>query len=299
MIVFTTYMDKYFGRAYAKSFGYQILLALSTDLMGCGLAGLCRRFLVYPSYAIWPASLVTIALNSSLHDNSNSSVVGPFKKIWNASRYRFFMIAFGSMFVYFWFPDYLFSALSVFNWIAWIAPNNFNLVTITSMRQGLGLNPLPTFDWNVVTHGLDPLIVPFRVTINMFVGTLIGAITIAGMYYTNAFNTAYLPILSSGMFAHTGKTYNVSAILDSQTLLDEAKYQEYSPVFMAASNIVMYYFSFAVYAAVVSYAFLYHRHDIAVGFRSLFNSFKGSDTYDFKDVHSRLMSKYKEGVAII
>lgn len=67
-LVFTQWMDRYFGQKYAKSFSYQILLALSTNLMGFGLAGLCRRFLVYPSFCLWPASLVTIALNSSLHN---------------------------------------------------------------------------------------------------------------------------------------------------------------------------------------------------------------------------------------
>lgn len=67
-LVFTQWLDKYFGQPYARSFGYQILLALSTNLMGFGLAGLCRRFLVYPSFCLWPRSLVTIALNSSLHN---------------------------------------------------------------------------------------------------------------------------------------------------------------------------------------------------------------------------------------
>lgn len=65
-------MDRYFGQKYAKSFSYQILLALSTNLMGFGLAGLCRRFLVYPAFCLWPASLVTIALNSSLHNGKPS-----------------------------------------------------------------------------------------------------------------------------------------------------------------------------------------------------------------------------------
>lgn len=70
LAVFTQWMDRYFGQKYAKSFAYQILLALSTNLMGFGLAGLTRRFLVYPSFCLWPASLVTIALNSSLHNGN-------------------------------------------------------------------------------------------------------------------------------------------------------------------------------------------------------------------------------------
>ncbi|EYE98609.1 OPT oligopeptide transporter [Aspergillus ruber CBS 135680] len=272
-IIFTQWLDKYFGQPYARSFGYQILLALSTNLMGFGLAGLCRRFLVYPSFCLWPRSLVTIALNSSLHNEENYSVLGPFQQIFNISRFRLFI-----------FPDYIFSALSLFNWIAWIAPNNYNLTAITGIKKGLGFNPMPTFDWNIVTHVLDPLIVPFHVTINTFFGVLLGGIVIIGMYWTNAYHTGYLPINTNSMHNHFGNAYNVSIILDERGWLDEAKYQAYSPVYLAASSLTMYFF-FSAYAATVSYTFLYHRHDIVLGFKSLVKSFKKK---------GRLMSVYRE-----
>ncbi|PLB50379.1 OPT oligopeptide transporter [Aspergillus steynii IBT 23096] len=293
-IIFTQWLERYFDQPYARSFGYQILLALSTDFMGFGLAGLCRRFLVYPSFCLWPRSLVTIALNSSLHNEENHSVIGPFRKFFNISRFRFFMVAFAAMFVYFWFPDYIFGALSLFNWLAWIAPTNYNLTAISGIKKGLGFNPLPTFDWNIVTHVADPLIVPFHVTINTFFGVLLGGIVIIGIYWTNAYHTGYLPINTNGMFNHFGKSYNVSMILDDRGWLDESKYQQYSPVYLAASSLNMYFFFFALYAATVSYAFLYHRHDIVLGFKSLARSFRGRQTDDFKDVHSRLMSVYRE-----
>jgi hypothetical protein len=35
------------------------------------------------------------------------------------------------MFIYFWFPNYIFQALSYFNWIVWIAPNNVNVAAIS------------------------------------------------------------------------------------------------------------------------------------------------------------------------
>ncbi|KAF7556436.1 hypothetical protein G7Z17_g1402 [Cylindrodendrum hubeiense] len=293
-IIFTQWLDKYFGQSYAKSFGYQILLALSTNLMGFGLAGLCRRFLVYPSFCLWPKSLVTIALNTSLHSEENHSVLAPFKKVFSISRFRFFMVVFASMFVYFWFPDYIFSALSLFNWIAWIAPTNFNLTAITGSKKGLGFNPLPTFDWNIVTHVHDPLIVPYHVTINTFIGCALGGFVIMGMYWTNAYNTGYLPINSNTMYNNIGEDYNVSLILDERGWLDEEKYQAYSPVFLAGSSLTMYYFFFAVYSATISYAYLYHRHDIVLGFKSLARSFKQRGTDDFKDIHTRLMSVYRE-----
>src|SRR5688572_28153881 len=39
--------------------GFQVLLILSTQAMGFGLAGVARRFLVWPSAMVWPATLIT------------------------------------------------------------------------------------------------------------------------------------------------------------------------------------------------------------------------------------------------
>lgn len=49
----------FFNQEWAKQFGYQITLSLSFQLIGYGLAGLSRRFLVYPAAAIWPRNLVS------------------------------------------------------------------------------------------------------------------------------------------------------------------------------------------------------------------------------------------------
>lgn len=45
---------------------------------------------------------------------------------------------------------------------------------------------------------------------NMFVGILIGAIMCLGVYYTNAWNTGYMPINSNYAFDNTGVPFNVS-----------------------------------------------------------------------------------------
>lgn len=167
-IVWTQVLPQYFNQQYARSFGYQILIALSTNFIGYGLAGLTRKFIgklidispnenrredkeeyqlthmiVYPSYCVWPHSLVTIALNSALHNEKNFTVPGPFKRMYSISRYKFFLWSFGAMFIYFWFPNYLFEALTFFSWITWIAPDNHNLNILTGFQNGLGVSPEP------------------------------------------------------------------------------------------------------------------------------------------------------------
>lgn len=81
------------------------------QLLGYGLAGITRRFLVYPASCIWPTTMGTIALNRAFHQDKNLPANG-----WRISRLRFFLIAFSSMFVYFWFPNMFIPLLSGFNW---------------------------------------------------------------------------------------------------------------------------------------------------------------------------------------
>lgn len=141
LIIWTQVLPQYFDQQYARSFTYMFLNAFATNFIGYGLAGLTRKFLVYPPYCVWPASLVTIALNTALHDEENLPVPGPFDRVWRVSRYRFFLYAFAAMFVYFWLPNYLFQVLSYFAWMTWFAPDNLHLNILTGMQSGLGVSP--------------------------------------------------------------------------------------------------------------------------------------------------------------
>lgn len=205
-----------------------------------------------------------------------------------------------AMFVWFWFPNYIFQALGIFNWISWIAPNNLNLNTIVGFNNGLGINPLPTFDWNNLLWDQppqDPLMVPFFNTVNKFFGCMLAGFVILGVWYSNSFSTGYLPMNSVRVYDHFGDLYNVTRAIDDKGLFDAAKYEAYSPAFLSSSYSIVYLFFFGVYTATISYSYLYHRHEIAMGFRNLINSFKKKrDTeYKYTDVHNRLMSAYSEG----
>ncbi|KAM7192183.1 OPT oligopeptide transporter domain containing protein [Rhypophila sp. PSN 637] len=305
-IVWIQFLPKYFHQEWASNLGYQILIGLSTNFIGYGMAGLCRRFLVYPSYCVWPSSLVIIAMNSAFHDTSaeTSRVLGPFKSTWKMSRLRLFAWAFGLMFVYFWFPDYIFGGMTYFSWMSWISPENGDLARITGSYSGLGLNPLPTLDWNLVTDGSerDPLVLPFYSIFNYFIGTFLSEFVILGIYYTNTFNTAYLPMNSNAPYDDFGKRYDVQAIIDERGIFDGKKYAAYSPPFLSAATAVVYMFFFALYSATITYGYLYHRHEIMLGLRGCWRDVRKKTNAESEeindlnrlDVHNRLMAAYKE-----
>ncbi|PTB63600.1 OPT-domain-containing protein [Trichoderma citrinoviride] len=278
--------------------GYGILLLLSTQLMGLGFSGLLRRFVVYPVEAIWPNILPTVALNRALLVPEKTEVVHG----WRLSRYKFFFLFFGGMFIYFWLPDFIFPALSYFAWMTWIAPNNFNLNIITGSSVGLGFNPISTFDWNVLSAYSYPLAYPFFAFFQQFLGTLLSGLIIIALYYTNTNWSAYLPINSSDIFDNTGNSYNITRVISPNTgVLNETAYKEYSPAFYSAGNLVVYGAFFAFYPLTMVFILLDAWRPLLKAYKSMTNAAISttkrilSSIYDgFDDPLTNLMRSYPE-----
>jgi hypothetical protein len=107
----------------------------------------------------------------------------------------------------------------------------------------------------------------------------------------------YLPINSNRVFDHFGELFNVSKAINEKGLFDAAKYEAYSKANLSAGYLVLYLAFFAIYTAAISYAYLYHRHEIIMGLRNLFNSFRKNKNieYEYTDIHNRLMAACPKG----
>lgn len=75
---------------------------------------------------------------------------------WKISRYGFFSVAFCASFVWYWFPDFIFTALSYFTFPCWIKPDDRVVNQVFGMTSGMGLLPL-TFDCECDRTGLQSL----------------------------------------------------------------------------------------------------------------------------------------------
>ncbi|KAI5958447.1 uncharacterized protein KGF55_005790 [Candida pseudojiufengensis] len=273
-------------------FGYQTLLILSTNFLGISFAGIIRRFAVFPTRSIWPTILPTIALNKALLQKEVKENISG----WKLSRYRWFFYVFGFSFIYNWIPTYLFNALSYFNWTTWISPMNTTLVSITGSATGLGLNPLPTFDWNIINFN-GCLIFPFYAQINQYIGTCLGFLVIVALWFSNYKWTGYIPINSSSLFNHFGTRYSVQEIVDDNSLFDQTKYDEIGPPYYSAANLVVYGAFIALYPFSIVYEGYMNRKPIWNALKGLvknFRNFKGSVYDGFNDPHTIMMKKYKE-----
>ncbi|KPM43646.1 Sexual differentiation process protein isp4 [Neonectria ditissima] len=286
-------LDRFYGETVlANSIPWQITTLLATQLIGYGCAGMARRFLVYPPSMIWQRPLANIALTKALFkDNGQDADVSA--NGWTISRYRFFVICFTAMFFWYFVPNFLFQGLALFNWVTWISPGSVTLALIAGSTCGLGLNPIPTLDWNIATYLGDPIITPLFTLMNFSTGmAFMGFIVAPILYFNNVWDGGYFPINSNRIYDNTGKHYDIRRILNSDFTLNETAYHEYSVPLLATTQTLNYAGFFCLYVAIPTHMFLWHRKEIMDGLRSVWSRKKRSA--EFKDVHNRLMSAYPE-----
>jgi len=199
-------------------------------------------------------------------------------------------------------PSYLFTALSTFSWVCWIAPNNVKINQLFGVTHGMAMGVL-TFDWGQIAYNGSPLPVPWWAAANigftivffywfltpiLYVSlpSLTTSYVLTIKQYSNVWYSAYLPLVSSHSFDNTGARYNVSQIINSDLSFNLEAYQAYSPLFISASFAVSYGLSFASIAATFTHTFLYYRRQIWIQARRSLS--------EQPDIHARLMSVYKE-----
>ena len=282
--------EMFYGNQWVD-FGYMFLLTASSQLMGFGLCFMMRKFAVIPVKAVWNQYLPGLKLNRVLCSPEKKTVVNG----WKISGFNLFFITFGISFLYFWIPGYLFQALSQFNWMTWIAPDNMNLAIATGSFGGLGINPIPSFDFNVI--GTAGFYYPFYSSLISYLGAFVSLFAVVGLYCSNYYNTAYIPINSNYLYTNEGHMYSVTDLVNQDSLFDNEKYQKIGPPFYSAANLVNYGTFFALYP----FHFVY---EVGTNYRFMWDALKSMclsirhrnrSIYDGEtDPHSIMMRAYPE-----
>ncbi|GJJ70843.1 hypothetical protein EMPS_03193 [Entomortierella parvispora] len=265
---------------YKQNFGFlaNFLLILTTQMLGYGMAGVLRRYLVYPATMVWPANLIQVALFNTLHQDEQL-LPGQW------SRYKFFLVASSAMFIYAWLPGWLFSGLTAFAWLCWIKPQSI-LMTQIGGPSGLGIGAL-SLDWNnLVSYLGSPLAVPWWAQVNIGVGVIFIAYIMTPIsYYLDLWDGKQFPILDSGLYTVNGTEYDVDAVM-TDFMLDEAKYAAYGPLRITTFFALTYGIGFAGLTSMVTHTWLYHRHKLVAQWRQ--------SRDHSEDIHHRLMKAYPE-----
>ncbi|CCK71289.1 oligopeptide transporter OPT1 KNAG_0G02310 [Huiozyma naganishii CBS 8797] len=267
-----------------QSVGYQFLLVWTSQMLGYGAAGLTRRWIVYPAACVWPQTLIAVSLFDSLH---NTAIDKTIVNGWRITRYRFFFFVLLGSFVWYWVPGYLFTGLSNFNVILWgpKTRNNFIVNTIFGVKSGMGLMPV-TFDYTQISQALTGSVfaTPFYVVANTYASVFIFfMIVLPFLYFYNVWYAKYMPVISGTTYDNTGKSFNVTKVINPDFTINLEKYKKYSPIMVPFSYLLAYALNFAAVVAVFVHCGLYHGKDIMKGFT---NRFHGG-----RDIHTRTYLK--------
>jgi len=141
------------------SYANGLFFILSSQLLGYGLVGMMRKFLVWPAAMIWPKTLIDTALFRILHSNEEDDETVNTSR-WKISRFDFFYIAFLLQFLWYWIPGYICPVLSYFSLFCMLYPHNIIVSQITGV-SGLGFGSFE-LNWNSWVAFLgSPIVVPF------------------------------------------------------------------------------------------------------------------------------------------
>ncbi|KAG0322347.1 hypothetical protein BGZ99_003389 [Dissophora globulifera] len=291
-------LQKVFYHQTGTPFFGSVLLVLTTQITGFAMAGGIRRFLVRPAQMVWPQTLVTAALFRSLHassitsnnDDEDGTGASTEKEqgglgARRMSRTKYFLLVTLASFIYYWFPGFIFPTIGTISWICWLQPNNVILAQLTG-AGGLGIGTI-ALDWTAISAYVQPLVTPWFAQVNILIGFITMAyILVPWTYYSNLWNAKQYPIISASLFQQDGSEYNVTEVLDKDSLLVDELYTAYGPLRMSVFFAIAYGIGFAALSATVVHTILYHGKDIVARWKITLQ--------DKHDVHLRLMSAYPE-----
>ncbi|CZR56063.1 related to OPT1-High-affinity glutathione transporter [Phialocephala subalpina] len=241
-----------------------ILLLLSSQLLGYGLAGVLRKSLVYPTKMLWPSILPLSSLIETLHRDKSKM----------RKKFNFFWIIFSVVAVWELFPQYVMPVLTGISFFCLANRKSLVFTNIfggASGNEGLGLLAL-SFDWQYITT--SSLFLPLITLTNSFIGFVICTALYIGLYYGNVWQAMNFPFLSQSLFSPSSNStlfdvYNQSAILDANNALNVAALETAGIPFFATTNAAYLLTTNLGITATVMHIILWNREAVKQAFVGL------------------------------
>ncbi|KAF7421318.1 hypothetical protein PC9H_011840 [Pleurotus ostreatus] len=239
--------------------GVGIFTLIGSQLLGYGLGGLMRSFLVYPTYMVFPNLIPTVQLFDALHRGK--------KLFLQKKRVRFFWSVFIGIFVWEWFPEYIAPTLTGISIFCLANQDSAWFTRIfggAAGNEGLGMFAF-CLDWNYVGSGggsMGALFTPLSTQLSLYFGTAICMIAFCACYANNIWNGQSFPFLSQQLFFPNGSRFNQLSILNDHFLLDREKLDEVGLPWFASSQVLAKIGANLAIGATITHVVLWYGKDI-------------------------------------
>jgi len=261
-----------------------IFTLIGSQMIGYGLAGIMRSFLVYPTFAVYPHIVPTVQLFDALHRGQGFLL--------QRKRLKIFWIVFISIFIWEWFPEYIAPTLvgiSVFclsnQKSAWFT----RIFGGAAGNEGLGLFAL-SFDWAYIGSGggsIGSLFTPLSTQLSLYAGCAVCAITFCACYSMNVWHAQNFPFLTQLLFYENGTQYDQLSILNDDFTLNNDKLQQQGLPWYAAAQLMTNISRTMYIGAAVTHFLLWHG-------KTVWKIIRDSRKHETQDAHYQKMKVYKE-----
>ncbi|KAG0206345.1 hypothetical protein BGX28_002199 [Mortierella sp. GBA30] len=276
-----TTMDLFLNQR-INAFG-SLVLIITTQCLGYGMAGVLRRHLVYPAEMVWWSNLVQVVFYNGIHNTSDFKSV---RMIRGWSYMKFFWVFCGAMFVYEFLPQWLAPLLVYIDWICWINPFNRDFWAMFSSLTGAGILSL-SFEWTSI--GGSTLYLPLAAQLCSYGGAIASYwILLPILWFTNTLGTKTIGRpLTTQLYYTNGSRFNVRDFLNDDNSFNDSLYEAGPPVRVAPMYALTFFFSFVALASCCS-------HVLCFNGTMIWKSWKTAVGSEDEDVHTKMMKAYPE-----
>ncbi|KAI3535430.1 OPT oligopeptide transporter [Colletotrichum abscissum] len=259
-----------------------VLTVISIGLFGYGICGVMRPIAVWHVDAVYWSTLPTVKTLQGLH----------WQDLKNSKPLRWFWYSFAGMFVYEFFPAYIFPWLNSVS-IPCLAAMNAtgskaavltNLFGGSINNEGLGLFSL-SFDWQYITSFNTSL--PLTLQAHSAIGFFICFLAMIGIYYTNAWDAKSQPFMSTRLRSEDGTAYPIAKVFTGGVLNQDALAKYGIPRLTGSFAYAMFMANAAI-GALVAHCFFFWGGDVKRAYQSA-----KSGRYDDRH-HDHMTKHYKE-----
>ncbi|KAG0046037.1 hypothetical protein BGZ83_008764, partial [Gryganskiella cystojenkinii] len=260
-----------------------LLMIITTQSCGYGMAGMLRKYLVYPAEMVWWGNLVQVVFYNAMHKTDDYSRI---RMVRGWSRMKFFWVVCGGMFLYQFLPQWLAPILIYFDWLCWINPFNHNFWAFFSSRSGSGILSL-SFDWSSI--GGATMYLPLAAQLCSYGGVVLSYWIIFPILWLNnsmGMKTIGTP-LTSKLFYENGTQFQIRKFLLKDYSVNETMYDAGPPANMAPMYALGFMYSFIALAGCISHVVCFHGPEIWANWKRALNSSE-------VDIHTKMMRAYPE-----
>ncbi|KAG0380610.1 hypothetical protein BGX24_006937 [Mortierella sp. AD032] len=261
-----------------------IVLIITTQCLGYGMAGSLRKYLVYPAEMVWWSNLVQVVFYNALHNTDEFKTK---KMICGWSYMKYFWVFCGGTFIYQFIPQFLAPVFYFFSLFCWIKPFDMNMWGIFSTYYGGGTLGL-SFDWTSI--GGMTMWLPLAAQMCSYGGVILGYwIILPIMWVKNTWEIKkYVYPLTPALFYTNGSSFHVQQYLNPDYSLNEEMYQAAGDTAtMTPMYALGFFYSFIALTACITHIICFHGADIMKSWRMAVGSKE-------EDIHRKMMMIYPE-----